>query len=1481
TRAEADARAGNIANQAHEPPPPGIDDPPPWPGWPAGGALGNTHPAWRALWETLDDATCLADVARLAQTSAEPFAALENALAAPDAQPPQPVLQGVAQLRAQVAAGADAAQDLMDRHARLAERLRDIAMAMDFTFLYEPLRRLFSIGYNVAAERLDRGFYDLLVSEARLASFFTIGKGEVDHRHWFHLGRPLAHTAGKSALVSWGGTMFEYLMPSLFLRSYPETLLAESCRVAVERQIEYGRQRGVPWGISESAFAALDGGLNYQYQSFGVPGLGLKRGLAENLVVAPYATALALAVRPKESLANLRALANEGAAGTWGYYDAVDYTPERLAPKQRRNLVRCFFAHHQGMLLTAIANCLCENSVQRRFHREPMTRAAELLLQERVPITAPLVHPHGDEVAQAPMVRAADQPLSRRLSTPHTAIPRAHLLSNGQYTVMVTNAGGGYSSCREIQVTRWRPDTTCDPWGQFIYLRDLERGTLWSAAHQPVGRPADEYEVLFSVDKAEFRRRDGDLETQMEVAVSPDNNVEMRLVTIANHGDRARTIDVTSYAELVLGAAGADLAHPAFQKLFIETELVGRRNALLARRRPRAPGEPPQWALHVLAVEEHVAAGELQFETDRARFLGRGGNAAAPAACAPRASLAGSTGAVLDPIFALRRALRLAAGQAVRLAFCTGLANGRDEALDLADRYHDPRVVSQAFELAWAHAQVELRHLRLKAGDIHLFQRLGSLLLYPDDSKRLTPAESLAPDGQGPMVLWRYGISGDAPIVVARITDENQEGLVRDLLSAHESWRSKNFTVELVVLNEHPTSYVDAVQQALQRVVGESSAWGLLNKRGGIFILHAARMPETDRALLLLAAQVVLDGRLGSLAHQLELAPGPKPLPAALRPAADARSAAPAEKAAPANEAVGSRFPNSFGQTSDDGREFVIELAQHRWTPAPWSNVIANASFGCLVTEAGLGCTWAENSRENRLTPWSNDPVADPPSEAVYLRDEETGEFWTPTPLPIRSSSSYRIRHAAGTTTYEHSAHGIEARLSVSVAANDPVKLLRLSLRNGTSRVRTLSIVYGVEWVLGVAREQTRMYVATQVDESSGALLTTNFLSQEFAGRVAFLHVVGRPFSLTGDRREFLGRNGSWARPAALGRVDLSGRTGAGLDPFGAVQTTVDLAAADETEIVFLLGQAADRGDLARLMAEYDSPPKVATALERVHDAWDDFLGTIQVRTPSRTLDSLLNRWLPYQVLSCRFWGRTAFYQSGGAYGYRDQLQDAMALVYGRPDLARGHILLAASRQFEEGDVQHWWHPPGGRGIRTRFSDDLLWLPFVAAHYVQTTGDAGILDESAPYLHSPPLADEQQERYEQPEASPQSEPLYEHCLRAIGRASRFGRHGLPLMGCGDWNDGMNRVGAHGQGESVWVGWFLLSVLEQFAPLVTTRGDAKRAAEFRQLAARLRDAVEQEAWDGRWYRRAYFDDGTPLGSAANAECRIDSIAQSWG
>jgi cyclic beta-1,2-glucan synthetase len=1376
-------------------------------------------------------------------------------------------------------AGADGIvlRELDARAAALARRVRAFALAMDFGFLVEPNRQLLSIGFRVGEGALDPGCYDLLASEARLASFFAIAKGDLPVRHWFRLGRLLAPVGRGSALVSWSGSMFEYLMPGLIMREPDGSVLGDTSRLIVRRQIKYGAERNLPWGVSESAFNARDRELTYQYSSFGVPDLGLRRGLGEEAVVAPYATALAAMIDPKAAIRNFERLEALGGRGRFGWYEALDFTPSRLPEGQVVVAVRAYMAHHQAMILVSIANVLNDGAMRDLFHADPMIQATELLLQERAPRDTDLSQPRFDHVQSSLQFRELAGNVPSRFTSPHSVAPRTHLLSNGNYSVMITAAGSGYSRWRDIAVTRWREDPTCDAWGLYVFLRDVTNGSVWSAGYQPVGREPDSYEVAFFEERAEITRRDGAIVTATEILVSPEDDAEVRRVSITNTGSRACEIELTTYSEVVLTTPDADSAHPALAKLFVQTEFVAAAGALLATRRNREPAEQQLWAA-LVSVVEGEAVGAMQFETDRERFVGRGRDLRNAISIVDARPLSNTTGTVLDPILALRRRVKVAPGETVRVAFWTIMALSRAHALSLADKHQDTAAYDRAKTLAWTQAQVQLRHLGIDFDVAQQFQRIANRVLYADASLRAT-REIIGKNQLGPSALWTFAVSGDLPIVLVRIDDKNDLEIVKQLLRAYEYWRLKRLAVDLVILNDRPPSYASHLQLAIDSAIRTSLSSGRTEdgaRRGAIFALRGDLMSASSIDLLQTAARAIFVASCGALSDQLARLQEPAPASRfrLTNPPPPSRTDTPT--ALPTLE-----YFNSVGGFAAAGREYVTVLEEGQRTPAPWINVIANANFGFQVSADGAGSTWSQNARENQLTPWSNDPVSDALSEVIYIRDEGSGELWSATPLPIRRAASrYLIHHGFGYSRFEHTSHGIALDLTQFVPLEDSVKISRLKMVNRSSDPRHLSITHYVDWVLGNQRSRTAPFIVTEIEPKTAALLARNPWRTDFQTRVAFMDLKGEQQTCTGDRAEFIGRHGVLAAPAALMATNgLSNRVGGGLDPCGAMQTKFSLRPGEEKELVLVLGEGESKVAAITLIERYRGID-LDGVLKSVADYWDQTLGAIQVKTPDRAIDLLMNGWLLYQTLACRVWARTGFYQSSGGYGFRDQLQDVMALCVARPELARAHILGAAARQFEAGDVQHWWVPTSRQGVRTRISDDRVWLPFVVSHYLEVTGDWPLLDEMLPFLEGIPLAPDQHEIFGSPEATAKEASLFEHCSLALDSSLATGSHGLPLFGDGDWNDGMNRVGAAGRGESVWLGWFLHSTLLRFAVVADQRGSTAGAARWRRHAFAIQQAIEREAWDGDWYRRGYYDDGSPLGSALNDECRIDSTAQSW-
>jgi cellobiose phosphorylase len=1391
----------------------------------------------------------------------------------------EPQATRLGELQRQIGLGSERAQ------ARIADIQKLVLQAgefadMEYGFLYDRQSHLLSIGYNVDERRRDASYYDLLASEARLSVFVAIAQGQLPQESWFALGRLLTSAGGKPILLSWSGSMFEYLMPQLVMPNYENTLLDQTAKAAVARQIQYGQQRDVPWGMSESGYNMLDIHLNYQYRAFGVPGLGLKRGLVDDLVVAPYASAIALMVAPEAACLNLQRLSAAGAEGQFGFHEAIDYTPARQRRGESHAMLRSYMAHHQGMSLLALAWLLQDRPMQKRFVSDPLLQATLLLLQERIPRSAAL-YVHSAEVSAVESGEHSPQMPIRVLRSPDTPIPEVQLLSNGRYHVMVTNSGGGYSRWNDLAVTRWREDATRDSWGSFCYLRDLSiegvSARSWNTAHQPTLQRGEGFEAIFSEGRAEYRRRDGDYDTHTEIVVSPEDDIELRRVRITNVAAERRTIEVTSYAEVVLAHAVAEALHPAFSNLFLQTEILDTHQAILCTRRPRSRGEPLVWMFHLMSVHD-ARGGSFTYETDRERFIGRGRTCASPRVMDAGVALSGSEGSVLDPVVSIRSQVMLEADQSVSVDLVYGVGDSRDAVLALIEKYRDQRLADRVFELAWTHAQVVLRQINASEADAQLYARLANSVIFANAALR-AETSILMRNRRGQSGLWGYAISGDLPIVLLRINDRANIELARQLIQAHTYWRLKGLAVDLVIWNEDRAGYRQELQDQILGMVAVGQEAQVIDRPGGIFLRSAEQISEEDRILFQTVARIVLSDSRGTLAEQIDRAGPPRVRVPRLVPVQPRQVDAVSDFEPAQRNLI---LSNGVGGFTPDGREYVMTTTPERVTPAPWVNVLANAQFGSVISESGQAYTWGENAHEFRLTPWHNDPVSDAGGEAFYLRDEESGQFWSPTPLPKRGATPYVSRHGFGYSVFEHTEGGVQSELWVYVAQDAAVKFSVLKVSNFSGRSRRLSATGYVEWVLGDLRPKSAMHVTTEVDPYSGAIYARNRYNSEFPDRVAFFDVDDAERTVSCDRAEFIGRNGSLEHPAAMLRTHLSGHLGSGLDPCAAIQVGFDLADGQQREITFRLGLGGIPGgaDAHQLVHRLRGIDAARRALEAVWHYWNHTLGTVQVETPDESLNVLTNGWLLYQTQSCRLWARSGYYQSGGAFGFRDQLQDAMALVHSEPAMLRAQLLLCAGRQFPQGDVQHWWHPPSGRGVRTHCSDDYLWLALAASRYVLCTGDTGVLDESVAFLEGRPLNPEDESYYDLPGRSDVTATLYQHCVQAIRHGLVYGEHGLPLIGSGDWNDGMNRVGILGKGESVWLGFFLCEVLRQFAVLARRYGDEEFARFCEAEGKRLAESLDQHAWDGDWYRRAWFDDGTPLGSAGNSECRIDSISQSW-
>ena len=1378
--------------------------------------------------------------------------------------------------------------ELRGRLKAICVRARKFALDMDFSFLLNKDRKLLSIGYRVEEHQLDQSCYDLLASECRLTSLFAIAKGDIPTEHWFRLGRPIVEIGFSGALMSWSGSMFEYLMPPLVMKEPQGGILNQTNHMIIHRQIQYGASKNVPWGISEAAYNARDHEMTYQYTNFGVPGLGLKRGLAQNTVIAPYATILAAQFMPREAVVNLDRLISIGALGRYGFYDAVDFTPQRVPEGKGHAVVYNYMAHHSGMSIVAIADAIFEGRMRDRFHSDPVIEAAELLLQEKAPRDIPIATVRTEAADRAKVESEPQAPDARLVLNPKRSLRATSLMSNGSYSVMVTATGSGYSRWNELSINRWQPDLAEDQLGSYVFLRDLATGAWWSATAEPKSAPGELVQVLFNDDKASFVKVVGTLRTEVECIVLSEGNGEGRRLTLINEGDADRHIEVTSFMELVLSPADNDNAHPAFSKMFVETEISPDKSAIFAHRRKRAHGEPDIALAHFI-TDPSAPTRDREAETDRRAFIGRGRTIADAIAFDKGARLSSNEGFVLDPIASLRRRVRVPANKKVELTFWTVVGKERGEVEAAMSHLDHPESFARQSTLSWTRSQVQTRHVGLSLSDAASVQKLARYLIYPDPNLRAT-AEAIETGLGRQSALWPMAISGDFPIFAVRVADVADLDIVAQALRYQEYLRSRGLLADFVVINEQAASYVQDLQNAIEALCENSRLRGReFGPRQHIFAVRRDLMDEQSYRTLIGVARVCVHTRNGTIFDQIERAEATAIQAQEIRvvvpqseEAEDAvQQSRPRRPASRPFSGEGLAYWNGFGGFDKDGRDYVVHLTDRLVTPQPWINVIANGSFGFHTSAEGASFSWSRNSRDFQLTPWSNDPVSNRPGEAIYIHDLTSGDCFAPYAAVLRDPSlHYQARHGQGFSTFTTARGSLSVELTQLVDPADPVKVMRMRLVNAGRSAAKLRVYGYAEWVLGTNRGKSGPTIVPRADAAKGAVFAANPYSLDFGDRVAFLASDAAAQSITTDRQEFVG-DGSVEFPrAVLDGAALAGIVEAGRDICAALARDVEVPAGGELSMIWLLGDAGSWQEAAELIEKHKAQD-FDTRLAENENAWRSFLDTIQVDTPDESFDAMVNNWLPYQSLSCRIRARSAFYQASGAFGFRDQLQDTLALLLHDPSLARGQILNAARRQFPEGDVQHWWLPRTGAGVRTLISDDVAWLGYAVSHYVSVTGDRTLLTEKVPFLEGDALQAGQHDAFFTPEISKSQGTVYEHAARALDLAmKRTSKNGLPLILGGDWNDGMNNVGVEGRGESVWLGWFVLKAIEGMAAIAREQGDTPRADRWEKHAGEVKRALEGSAWDGEWYRRGSFDDGSPLGSKKSDECKIDSIAQSW-
>ena len=1358
----------------------------------------------------------------------------------------------------------------------------------DFSKLYDAEKNIFSIGYNIEENKLTLSYYDLLASEARQISFIAISKRDVPLKHWRYLSRTLTKMNGYNGLVSWSGTAFEYLMPNVIMKNEKGSLIDESCEFMLMEQKEYAKKLAIPWGFSETAFYLKDLNNNYQYKAIGIPWLGLKRGLEDDMVVASYASAMALPRMPKDVVNNLKKLDEIGMNKKYGFYESVDYTPVRMAKNKTQMLVKTYMAHHQALILLSINNLFNNNILQKRFSSNPEIEAVEILLQETMPEKRIITKE--EKIKPEKVIYKDYQNYAQRTyKKTNEILPVCNVISSDNYSIVMELNGSGYSKYKKYLINKFSPVSE-EKEGIFFYLKNIKNKQVWNTNSIEINAKPEKDEITFTEDSNTIKRENNSIVSKCKIGISPEKPVEIRRLELINTSLEEQTLEVTTSIEPALAGLEEYAAHPAFQNLFLVYEYLDEDNIFLIKRKDRANTKNGLYlAVSFFSGEEDANIGDLEYEIDKEKFQGRG-NFGVPIMVQNSKPFSKKIQFVLEPILALRRTILLKPEQKTSLNLIISVSESRQQAIENIREYMQEEKIKKAFQLSIAKADTEARYLRLNAKQIETYQKMLGYILF---SNPIQKKETHTNEYYEKEKLWKYGISGDLPILLVKIRNSNESEILEECIKAYEFFRLKNVEVDLVIIDEEPNSYEKYTRSAIQNAILNANLNYMQNIRGGIFVLQ-----NEEADLLEFYAKLIIETKRGPLLMQLndleeEYKEGTKQIGERLPSFHETIKEAQNVKESLSKEEL--LYENEYGGFSKDGKEYVIlEDTQNR-LPTVWSNIMANENFGTLTTDSMGGFTFSKNSGLNKISRWSNNQVLDTPSEVIYMQDEETLESWSLGLNPKPDDKQYRITYGFGYSNYKHKNADIAEEVDVFVADKDSIKISLLDLKNLAPKKKKLNILYYIKPVLGENALKTKRYIDLKFKENSNILLLQNKTNNDFK-EIVYISSSEKIKSYTGDKKFFFGK-GNISEPEALKKVMLNNENSLGKDPIAAIQIEIELEAYERKQISFLLGSENNILDAQDKAYQYIRIEKAETELEQVKNKWKNILGKVQVYTPLDSFNILMNGWLIYQTIACRLYARAAFYQAGGAYGFRDQLQDTIALKYYDANIMKEQIIKHSKHQFIEGDVEHWWHEETKRGIRTRFSDDLLWLVYLTEEYINFTGDYSILKIQTPYITGKTLEDGIDEQYDIHVSCDIKESIFMHCERVIKRALKFGENGLPLIGSGDWNDALSKVGNKGKGESVWLGFFIYDILIKWIEIreeveeknlqvyfdnkTVDSNNAITSIEYlRETAEKLKKALNTNAWDGRWYKRAFMDDGTVLGTLQNEECKIDGISQSW-